>query len=218
MKTVATFRSPFGSKFGIPRQAGVVEKLRGTIVLEKGYRTAEAVKGLEHFDYVWLIWGFSANRHEAKGMTVRPPRLGGNKHIGVFATRSPYRPNPLGLSSVRIEHIDYECPEAPVVHVLGADLMDGTPIYDIKPYIPYTDSHPDAKGGFTDSTQWQSLCVSVPDSMNELVTEELRQVLAQDPRPQYHDDPTRIYGMLYDGMDIRFKVEGNTLTVVEIIQ
>ena len=155
MKPVAYFRSPFGSKFGIPRQAGVVADVRGCIVLDKEYRTADAVRGMEEFDYLWLIWGFSANKHGAKGVTVRPPRLGGNKQMGVFATRSPFRPNPIGLSSVRIDHIDYGCPDAPVIHVLGADLMDGTPIYDIKPYIPYTDAHPEARGGFTDTTEWQ---------------------------------------------------------------
>lgn len=216
MLPVATFHSPFSSKFGIPRQSGVVSDLRGRIVLEKEYRTAEAIRGLEDFDYLWLIWGFSANRHEARGVTVRPPRLGGNRHLGVFATRSPFRPNPLGLSSVRIDRIDLDSPEAPVIHVLGADLMDGTPIYDIKPYIPYTDAHPDARGGFTDSAQWQALRVEVPESMRHAVTEDLMQVLAQDPRPQYHNDPERVYGMPYDGKDVRFRVEGDTLKVVEI--
>ncbi len=218
MSPVAIFHSPFDSKFGIPRQAGVVQTLRGTIMLEKEYRTAEAIRGLEGFDYLWLIWGFSANRHAAKGVTVRPPRLGGNKHIGVFATRSPFRPNPLGLSAVRIDYIDYECANAPVIHVLGADLMDGTPIYDIKPYIPYTDAHPDARGGFTDNAQWQALRVVVPEELRDMVTEELQCVLEQDPRPQYHNDPERIYGMPYNGMDVRFKVDGDMLTVVEVIK
>lgn len=218
MSPVAIFHSPFSSKFGIPRQAGVVQTLRGTIILEKEYRTAEAIKGLDGFDYLWLIWGFSANRHAAKGVTVRPPRLGGNKHIGVFATRSPFRPNPLGLSAVRIDYIDYECDNAPVIHVLGADLMDGTPIYDIKPYIPYTDAHPDARGGFTDNAQWQALRVIVPEKLRDTVTEELQRVLEQDPRPQYHNDPARIYGMPYNGMDVRFKVDGDILTVVEVIK
>lgn len=218
MSPVAIFHSPFSSKFGIPRQAGVVQTLRGTIILEKEYRTAEAIKGLNGFDYLWLIWGFSANRHAAKGVTVRPPRLGGNKHIGVFATRSPFRPNPLGLSAVRIDYIDYECDNAPAIHVLGADLMDGTPIYDIKPYIPYTDAHPDARGGFTDNAQWQALRVIVPEKLRDTVTEELQRVLEQDPRPQYHNDPKRIYGMPYNGMDVRFKVDGDILTVVEVIK
>lgn len=217
MKQVATFHSPFGSKFGIPRQAGVVEEVRGSIVFEKEYRTNDAIRGMEDYDYLWLIWGFSANKHAARGVTVRPPRLGGNCQMGVFATRSPFRPNPIGLSSVRIDHIDYDSPNAPVIHVLGADLMDGTPIYDIKPYIPYTDAHPEARGGFTDSMQWQPLEVSIPTELKPHVSTELRKILAQDPRPHYHNDPMRIYGMTYNGKDIRFKVDGNTLTIVEII-
>ena len=217
MKPVAYFRSPFGSKFGIPRQAGVVADVRGCIVLDKEYRTADAVRGMEEFDYLWLIWGFSANKHGAKGVTVRPPRLGGNKQMGVFATRSPFRPNPIGLSSVRIDHIDYGCPDAPVIHVLGADLMDGTPIYDIKPYIPYTDAHPEARGGFTDTTEWQPLEVVVPEELQQNVPEQLLKILAQDPRPHYHNDPTRIYGMPFDGKDVRFRVDGKVLTIVEII-
>lgn len=217
MKQVATFHSPFGSKFGVPRQAGVVADVRGSIVFTKDYRTDDAIRGMEDFDYIWLIWGFSANKHEARGVTVRPPRLGGNRQMGVFATRSPFRPNPIGLSSVRIDHIDHDCPDAPVIHVLGADLMDGTPIYDIKPYIPYTDAHPEARGGFTDAMKWQPLEVNIPAGMEPQVTEQLRNILAQDPRPHYHNDPARIYGMAYNGKDIRFKVDGNTLTIVEII-
>lgn len=217
MKPVAYFRSPFSSKFGIPRQAGVVADVRGCIVLDKEYRTADAVRGMEEFDYLWLIWGFSANKHGAKGVTVRPPRLGGNKQMGVFATRSPFRPNPIGLSSVRIDHIDYGCPDAPVIHVLGADLMDGTPIYDIKPYIPYTDAHPEARGGFTDTTEWQPLEVVVPEELQQNVPEQLLKILAQDPRPHYHNDPTRIYGMPFDGKDVRFRVDRKVLTIVEII-
>lgn len=217
MKPVAYFRSPFGSKFGIPRQAGVVADVRGSIVLDKEYRTADAVRGMEEFDYLWLIWGFSANKHGAKGVTVRPPRLGGNKQMGVFATRSPFRPNPIGLSSVRIDYIDYGCPDAPVIHVLGADLMDGTPIYDIKPYIPYTDAHPEARGGFTDTAEWQPLEVVVPEELRPNVPEQLLKILAQDPRPHYHNNPTRIYGMPFDGKDVRFRVDGKVLTIVEII-
>lgn len=239
---VATFHSPFKEKFGIPRQAGVVSQLLGCIVLEKEYRTPDAIRGMEDFDYLWLIWGFSGNRHKAQGVTVRPPRLGGNKQLGVFATRSPFRPNPLGLSSVRIDHIDYDCAEAPVIYVTGADLMDGTPIYDIKPYIPYTDAHPDARGGFTDSNEWQPLEVVIPDDIAEKLSKDsqsvsnaaearsthlqhasstdtlsvLCEVLKQDPRPHYHNDPDRIYGMQYDDMDVRFKVSGNVLTVVEV--
>lgn len=222
MRRVATFHSPFHSKFGVPRQAGVVQQLMGRIVLEKEYRTADAIRGMEDFDFLWLLWGFSANKHTAKGVTVRPPRLGGNKQLGVFATRSPFRPNPIGLSSVHIDHIDYDCVDAPVIYVRGADLMDGTPIYDIKPYIPYTDAHPEARGGFTDTTEWQPLDVRIPQECSAILRANgideatLVAVLAQDPRPQYHDDPQRIYGMPYQNCDIRFTVSDNLLTVVEI--
>ncbi len=224
MQKIATFHSPFNSKFGIPRQAGVVSDLPGTIVLEKAYRSIDAVRGMEDFDYLWIIWEFSANKKGASSLLVRPPRLGGNKQLGVFATRSPFRPNPLGLSSVRIDHIDYDAPEAPVIHVKGADLMDGTPILDIKPYIPYTDAHPDAKGGFTSTVAWQQLEVVCPDdvrtSLKRIMSDEdidtLISVLAQDPRPQYHNDPERIYGMPYNGLDIHFSVNEGVLTITGI--
>lgn len=211
LKPIAYFRSPLTSKFGIPRQSGVVESLVGEIVLEKEYRSADALRGMEDFDYLWLIWGFSANKHQAKGVTVRPPRLGGNQHLGVFATRSPYRPNPLGLSSVRIDAIDYGHKDGPVIRVKGADLMDGTPIYDIKPYLPYVDAHPEARGGFTDSNEWHELEVDIPDEIASLFSEteleSLRGILSQDPRPQYHDDSERIYGMSFAGKDVKFRVE-----------
>ena len=224
LEPIAFFKSPFASKFGIPRQSGVVPELRGEIHFTEKYRRSEAVRGLEGFDYLWLIWEFSGSRRdpgEAWQPTVRPPRLGGNARLGVFATRSPFRPNPLGLSSVRIGRIDYDCADAPVIHVLGADLMDGTPIYDIKPYIPYADSHPDAAGGFTDSEDWTPLKVLIPDTirtdlgirLGEEGLEVLEGVLAQDPRPRYQDDPGRIYGMPFCGMDIHFKVEAGSLTV-----
>ena len=218
MKPIAIFHSPFKAKFGIPRQAGVVSKLPGTIVLDKSCRSVDAVRGLEGFDYLWIIW----QCHQSDALTVRPPRLGGNKHLGVFATRSPFRPNPIGLSSVRIDHIDYDCNDAPVIHVLGADLMDGTAIYDIKPYIPYTDAHPEAKAGFTDSVQWQSLQVEfTPEAQTSLPRiidrEVLESILSQDPRPHYHDDPERIYGMEYAGYDVRFRVSGSILTVTDIV-
>jgi len=217
MKPIAIFRSPFKSKFGIPRQAGVVEELPGTIILEKAYRSLDAIRGIEDFDYLWLIWQCS----QSDSLTVRPPRLGGNKHLGVFATRSPFRPNPLALSSVRIDHIDYDCPNGPVIHVLGADLMDGTLIYDIKPYIPYTDAHPSARGGFTDTVQWQPLKVTfTQEALKHLPAEIdrniLTSILSQDPRPHYHDDPQRIYGMEYNGLDIHFKVGEGVLTVTDI--
>lgn len=220
LKQIAVFHSPLTSKFGVPRQSGVARNLEGEIVFEKEYRTPDAIRGMEEFDYLWLVWGFSANKHEAKGVTVRPPRLGGNEHLGVFATRSPYRPNPIGLSSVRIKSIDYDTKDGPVIHVLGADLMDGTPIYDIKPYIPYADAHPDARGGFTDTKQWETLKVVIPEELTLQLTESERQnlvdVLAQDPRPQYHDDPERVYGMPFKEWDVKFRVEGKTLFVVDL--
>lgn len=217
MKPIAIFHSPFKSKFGIPRQAGIISELPGVIVFEKGYRSADAVRGMEGFDYIWLLWKCS----QSDSLTVRPPRLGGNKHLGVFATRSPFRPNPIGLSSVRIDHIDYDCLDAPVIHVLGADLMDGTIIYDIKPYIPYTDSHPAVRAGFTDTVQWQPLqvrfteeaLVQLPKTIDK---ELLISILSQDPRPHYHEDPARIYGMTYSDYDVRFQVNDGVLTVVEI--
>ena len=224
LEPIAFFKSPFASKFGIPRQSGLVPDLKGEIHFTEKYRRSEAVRGLEGFDYVWLIWEFSEARRDPDAAwqpTVRPPRLGGNARLGVFATRSPFRPNPMGLSSVRIGHIDYDCADAPVIHVLGADLMDGTPIYDIKPYIPYADCHPDASGGFTDSEEWVPLKVLIPDTvrtdleirLGEEGLAPLTGVLALDPRPRYQDDPERIYGMPFCGLDVRFKVEAGSLTV-----
>ena len=224
LEPIAYFKSPFASKFGIPRQSGLVPELRGEIRFCDKYRRTEAVRGLEGFDYIWLIWEFSANRRDPDAAwqpTVRPPRLGGNARLGVFATRSPFRPNPLGLSCVRIERIDFDCAEAPVIHVLGADLMDGTPIYDIKPYIPYSDAHPDAAGGFTDSADWKPMKVLIPDTVRDDLElrlgpeglETLVGVLTQDPRPRYQDDPERVYGMPFCGLDIRFKTEAGSLTV-----
>ncbi len=293
IEPVARFRSPFKTKFGIPRQAGLVPELKGRIVFESGFRSADAVRGLEGFDYIWLIWGFSGNRPRstaesvteptnlvaelaeahrtsAKSLrqaqrpeqaafqaTVRPPRLGGNERIGVFASRSPFRPNGLGLSSVRIESIEYDAkdvdgkPLGPVINVLGADLMDGTPIYDIKPYVTYADSHPEAESGFVDDKEWKPLkvvfdpsvtsaepvtstssvtdplCdptsspvtepveVTIPGWMEANVT-ALKEVLAQDPRPRYQNNPDKVYGMIFNDMDVRFKVNGDVLTVVEI--
>ena len=224
LEPIAYFKSPFSSKFGIPRQSGLVPELRGEIRFTEKYRRTEAVRGLDGFGYIWLIWGFSANKKEDGASwqpTVRPPRLGGNVRLGVFATRSPFRPNPLGLSSVRIDHIDFDCDGAPIIHVLGADLMDGTPIYDIKPYVPYADSHPDAAGGFTDIENWTPLAVNIPEGLRAQLErhlgpdglEALASALAQDPRPRYQDDPDRVYGMPFCGLDIRFKVEAGSLTV-----
>ncbi len=269
IEPIAVFQSPFATKFGVPRQSGLSEHLRGRIKLLPPYNREEALRGLEDFSHLWLIWGFSANKgqggshkeqeksaetpHTAKspslgeglgvgspepsslgeglgvgspepstlgeglgvGLTVRPPRLGGNKRLGVFATRSPFRPNGLGLSSVKIVSVgDGE------IEVAGADLMDGTPIYDIKPYLPYADSHPQARGGFTDSTVWQPLRVVFPDKWRACFSDEdaaaLTDVLALDPRPHYHDSPERIYGMAFCGHDVRFRVAQGCVEVVEV--
>ena len=225
---IAHFRSAFPTKFGIPRQSGIINELKGRIVFEPIYRNADALRGLEGFDYLWIIWEFSANRSAEERSatswqpTVRPPLLGGNTQMGVFATRSPYRPNPLGLSSVQIERIEMTDKEGPVIHVLGADLMDGTPIYDIKPYVAYADSHPNARSGFVDERRWQELTVVFPEQLSKNFTSEdltaLTKVLALDPRPQYQDNPEKIYGMPYEGHDIRFQVANGVLTVKEILK
>jgi len=216
---IAFFHSPLTSKFGIPRQSGVADELVGTIVLEPEYRREEAVRGLETFDFLWLIWEFSANPHEQQGLTVRPPRLGGNERVGVFASRSPFRPNRLGLSCVRIEKVEMTADRGPVICVKGADLMDGTPIYDIKPYVAYADSHAGARSGFVDNTEWKPLQVEIPQEISRLFSEEelkgLKQVLSQDPRPRYHDDAQRVYGMPFAGRDVRFRVVEGVVTVVE---
>ena len=215
---VATFHSPLTEKFGLPRQAGLAESLRGTVLLEPAFRTPEALRGLDDFDYLWLIWGFHLNKETAsEGLTVRPPRLGGNERVGVFASRSPYRPNPLGLSSVRIERVDAAAGE---IHVLGADLADGTPIYDIKPYVEYADSHRGVRSGFVDGKAWKPLEVHLPrETFHNLDPDSidgLLEILAQDPRPQYQDDPERIYGLLYEGRNIKFRVADGILTVVAV--
>jgi len=219
IEPIAFFRSPFTSKFGIPRQSGIVSELHGTIVLEPAFRQSEALRGLEDYDYLWLIWGFSENINAEKHATVRPPLLGGNERRGVWATRSPFRPNNLGLSSVRVGRIDAE---ACTIEVLGADLMDGTPVYDIKPYLPYVDSHAEARGGITDQRPWQTLCVEVAESVDIPFSpadwQVLEQVLAQDPRPHYHHDDRREYGMPFMGYDVRFQVTSNTLTVVGFVR
>lgn len=221
MHPIAHIRTDFRTKFGVPRQAGVVEGLEATIVFEPAYRNVEAFRGLEDYSHIWLIWDFSEAHTSAWHPTVRPPRLGGNRRMGVFATRSPFRPNPIGLSSVRLTGIELHTPEGPVLHVEGADLMDGTPIFDIKPYLPFTDSHPEATGGFTDQTRNQpELEVVIPEELLPLIPtdkqESLRQVLAHDPRPHYHDDPERIYAMEFAGMEVRFRVCGNSLSVCQI--
>jgi tRNA-Thr(GGU) m(6)t(6)A37 methyltransferase TsaA len=220
MKTIARIHTDFPTKFGIPRQSGIVASLQGRIVFEPEYRIAEAVRGLEEFSHLWLIWEFSEAVREDWSPTVRPPRLGGNVRKGVFATRSPFRPNPIGLSSVKLEHIEIDPKLGPVLHVTGADLMDGTPIYDIKPYIAYTDSHPDAVSGFASKPAEYLLEVNFPEELFESVPTAIREslidVLAHDPRPQYHDDPERVYGMRFGNMEVKFKVEGLLLSVVSV--
>ena len=215
---IAYFHSPFSSKFGIPKQSGLVEELEGRIVFAPEYRNADYIRGLQGFDYIWLIWEFSDNRHPSKSPVVRPPVLGGNERVGVFATRSPFRPNALGLSSVRIQRIELDSTSGPVIHVLGADLMDGTPIYDIKPYIVYADCHPDARSGFVDNRSWPKLEVVIPEEIAKNYQPErlsvLRKILELDPRPHYQNDPHRIYGMPFDGTDVRFYVENGVLTVI----
>lgn len=223
IKPVADYHGPLTTKFGIPRQSGLID-LPGEIVFRPAFRSPDAVRGLEGFDRIWLIWEFSDNP-DAKTFqaTVRPPRLGGNAALGVFATRSPFRPNRLGLSCVELVRID---PEGPVLHVKGADLMDGTPIYDIKPYVPYADAFPEARGGFTDTSAWEPLQVDFSPAALEVLAAQpdpdvlrtrLEQVLAQDPRPRFHHDPDRLYGMPFGPFDIRFQVKRDTLIVIGII-
>ena len=218
IKPIAHFRSPFKSKFGVPKQAGLVAELEGEVVFEPEYRNADALRGIEGFDYLWLIWEFSANRHAAKSPVVRPPVLGGNEKVGVFATRSPFRPNNIGLSSVRLSHVEWESSRGPVIHVKGADLMDGTPIFDIKPYVALADSHPDARCGFVDTNEIRRLCVDIPDEVGQRFTPRqlvaLRKVLELDPRPHYHNDVDKLYGMPFLGYDIKFRVDGDRLIVV----
>lgn len=218
---IAHFHSPLTSKFGIPRQSGIADTLRGTIVFTPEYRDADALRGLEGFDHLWIIWGFSENVDATKHSTVRPPRLGGNTRLGVFATRSPFRPNNLGLSSVEIASIEFDTAEGPVIEVVGADLMDGTPIYDLKPYLPEFDSHPNAKAGFVSSNEWKPLEVEfLPSASLDAFTptdiKTITQLLSQDPRPHYHTSPDRIYGMTYKGHDIRFRVEGGKAIIERV--
>ena len=216
---IARIHSDFPTKFGIPRQSALVPELKSRIVFEPEYRDENALRGIEQFTHLWLIWNLS----ESKGWspTVRPPRLGGNTRLGVFATRSPFRPNPIGLSVVRLEGVERDPKLGPVLVVSGADLLDGTPILDIKPYIPYADAHPEASGGFTEQTVSHHLDVDFPDQLLQRVPPDKRAaltgVLAQDPRPSYQDDPARIYGFPFAGMEVRFRVEGEQLTVVDIL-
>ena len=231
IQPIAHFESPLTSKFGIPRQSGLVDELTGRIVFEKPFCQSEAVRGMEDFDYLWLIWEFSgihkvqssklkvqSSKFKVQSLTVRPPRLGGNRRMGVFATRSPFRPNPLGLSCVRLDRVEEDPQLGPVIYVRGADLMDGTPIFDIKPYVVYADARPEARSGFVDQTDWEPLEVIIPEEVAAAIPAEhlaaLRAILSQDPRPAFHDDPERVYGMPFLDLDIRFKVSGRVLTVV----
>lgn len=222
MKVIARIRSDFSDKFGIPRQSGVVPELRAAIVFEPDYRDPEALRGLEDFSHLWLIWQFSRAVRENWSPTVRPPRLGGNSRMGVFATRSPYRPNAIGLSSVAIVDICDTPNDGRVIIVSGADLLDGTPIYDIKPYIAYADSRPDARDGFASGDWSRSLKLDFPQSLynalppDETLRRALCGVLANDPRPSYHNDPERVYGMDFAGYNIRFSVSGDLLTVKDV--
>ena len=217
---IAHIETDFPEKFGIPRQSGLVEELAGRVVFLPEYRDPDALRGIEQFSHIWLVWEFSEAKREGWSPTVRPPRLGGNTRMGVFATRSPFRPNPLGLSVVRLERVEYGTPRGAVLHVLGADLMDGTPIFDVKPYLPYVDSKPEALGGFALSTSEDILQVSLPEELAVRVPAEklqaLRRVLAQDPRPQYQHDPERLYTMSFGTLEVRFRVEGGTLFVTDV--
>lgn len=220
MAVIATMRSSFPTKFGIPRQSGLVADLRSTVVFEPDYRNPDALRGLEDFSHLWLLWSFSQAKREKWSPTVRPPRLGGNTRMGVFATRSPFRPNPIGLSSVKLEGIEHHPTLGPVLHVSGADLLDGTPIFDIKPYLAYTDAHPEALGGFTAGYQGYRLEVDFPPPLLEKVPPQERDaltgVLAQDPRPAYQDDPDRVYGMSFGALNVKFTVREGLLTVVAV--
>ena len=221
IKPIAHIHTDFSSKFGIPRQSGLVEELKGMIVMEPEYRDPEAFRGIEGFSHIWLIWQFSQSLCSQWSPTVRPPRLGGNRRKGVFATRSPFRPNSLGLSAVRLEKAELHHPQlGPVLYVAGADLMDGTPIFDIKPYMPYSDSCPEACGGFSANVKDYRLQVEVTQELLEKLPEEkrkaLKKVLAEDPRPSYQRDPERIYGFGFAGYEIKFSVKDRILTVLQI--
>ena len=219
MRIIARIHSDFSSKFGIPRQSGLVDSLRATIVFEPEFRSPESLRGIEGYSHLWLIWQFSecVSEEGSWSPTVRPPRLGGNKRVGVFATRAPYRPNPIGLSSVKLEEVRLHTPDGPVLVVSGADLMDGTPIYDIKPYLAYVDSHPDARDGFALAQKEGVLTVNCPASLLACLPESKRRslldVLAQDPRPQYQNDPDRIYQFEFAGVHVEFSVSDDVLTV-----
>jgi len=220
VRPIAHIRTDFATKFGVPRQSGLVPSLTGRVVFEPAYRSADAVRGLEGFSHIWLLWHFSAGaENEPFSLTVRPPRLGGNVRVGVFASRSPFRPNRIGLSCVELARIDYDDPEGPVLVVRGADLMDGTPILDVKPYVPYADAHPEASGGFTNLPFRRVRC-EIPEELLQKLPEDkreaLRGVLEEDPRPSYQDDPARVYGFGFAGREVKFRVSDGVLTVIDI--
>lgn len=220
MQIIARMKSDFGSKFGIPRQSGLVPQLRSTIVFEPEFRNSDALRGLEDFSHLWIIWQFSKAVRDGWSPTVRPPRLGGNTRLGVFATRSPFRPNEIGLSSVQLLGIEHTESFGTVIHVAGADLMDGTPIFDIKPYIPYSDCHPEATGGFTDTAKDFLLDVDFPEALSKKVPQDkleaLVGVLSHDPRPSYQQDTDRVYGLSFGGVNVKFQVKDKRLTVTDV--
>lgn len=221
LKIIAHIHTDFPEKFGIPRQSGLVKELRGTIVFEPEYRNPEALRGLEGFDYLWVLWEFEGTEREHWKASVRPPRLGGNKKMGVFATRSPFRPNPIGLSSVKLDSIE-QTEKGMVLRVSGVDMKDGTPIYDIKPYLPYADSHPDAKGGFAHEVRGDALEVEFPEELLKKIPlgkqKALIELLKQDPRPHYQHDSNRVYGIAFDRFNVSFKVDENVLAVIEVAE
>lgn len=220
LRIIARLRGDFSSKFGVPRQSGLVEEVESRIVFEPGYRDANMLRGIEQFSHLWLIWYFSESAEAGWSPTVRPPKLGGNARLGVFATRSPFRPNPIGLSSVKLLGVERDPELGPVLRVSGADMVDSTPILDVKPYVPYSDAHPDAAAGFTAQTGKLALRVEFPEELLAVVPEgkrmALKGALAQDPRPGYQDDPERVYGLPFAGLDVRFRVANGTLTVLEV--
>jgi tRNA-Thr(GGU) m(6)t(6)A37 methyltransferase TsaA len=222
LKIIAHIRTDLPEKFGIPRQSGLAKNLKGTIVFEPEYRNPDALKGIEEFNYIWLIWQFQGTGRESWSPTVRPPRLGGNTHVGVFATRSPFRPNSIGLSSVKLDSVDYVSENGPLLHVSGIDLKDNTPIYDIKPYLHYIDSHEDALDGFAENTKDYKLDVDFPkellDKLPENKREGIIEILSQDPRPAYHNDGERQYGVAYAGYDVHFTVKEGKVQVYSVTQ
>ena len=220
MQIIARIKSDFPEKFGIPRQSGIVDELGATVIFEKAFRSPEALRGIEGFSHLWLIWQFSENIRDGWSPTVRPPRLGGNERLGVFATRSPFRPNPIGLSCEKLLGVEQTEKYGPVLHIGGADLMDGTPVYDIKPYLPYTDCKPQASGGFAPGSEDYRVKVEIPETLINIIPENKRSalfgVLSQDPRPAYKEDGDRVYGMRFAGFNIKFTVSGGVLTVTQI--